>query len=73
MLNRWLSRLSYSFIIIALVLGFEIYRVRSGQVIVPAWQYTLMCVAAVLSLGLGIMGVRARHRIKQGADLDDRP
>ncbi len=63
-MNTWLSRLSYSFIIIAVVLGYEIYRVMNGQLHVPNWQYTLMCVAAVLSLGLGIQGVRARHRIK---------
>ncbi|MCC6238826.1 MAG: hypothetical protein IT448_00785 [Phycisphaerales bacterium] len=64
MTNRWLSRLCYSFFVIAAVLAYEIYRVNSGQKVILSWQYTLMCIGAVMALGLGIVGIRARHRVK---------
>ncbi len=67
-MNRWLSRLSYSFIIIAGFLAFQVYKVNTGRLIVPGWQYILMCIALVLAIGLGVSGIRARHRIIRDHD-----
>lgn len=61
LMNRWLSRLSYSFIIIALFMAYQIYQVNTGRLVLPQWQYTLICIGLAAALGLGIMGIRVRH------------
>ncbi|MGE5612288.1 MAG: hypothetical protein ACM359_23775 [Bacillota bacterium] len=62
-MRRWLARLSFSFMILALVLVWDAYRALRGYGrILPAWQIYLEFAAAVVSFTLGMAGVRARHR-----------
>ncbi len=61
-MKRWMSRLSYSFLIIAGVLAYEIYRILSGRRDpIPGWYFTLYIVAAVACLILGLIGLRIRN------------
>jgi hypothetical protein len=59
-LNRWLIRLSYSFLIAAGLLGWKSYK----RVQEAGWAGTevLMVFGAVAALVLGLWGARARHR-----------
>lgn len=57
-MRRWLARLSFSFFIIAAVLAWEAYRTRGGA----EWRPILYLVAGLLSVLLGLAGVRERHR-----------
>ena len=60
--HRWLSRLSFSFIIIAAVLLWTAYKRVQGGVPVTDWRILLYVIAAMFALALGGAGVRARHR-----------
>lgn len=60
--QRWLARLSYSFIIVALVLAWEAYRLwRAGEGALRN-RILVYLVCAVLAALIGAAGVRARHR-----------
>ena len=62
-MQRWLSRLSFSFFIVAAVLLWEVYKILQGQRgYVPQWRIGLYCIFAMLAFVLGGLGVRARHR-----------
>jgi NADH:ubiquinone oxidoreductase subunit 6 (subunit J) len=54
-MNRWLSRLAFSFIVIAAVLAWE------GRRAVGAAQIGCY-VGAALLFALGVIGLRERHR-----------
>jgi len=61
--RRWLGRFSISLFVIAFFLGWEGYKrhialAESGD----DWRTYLDFIAAAMSLGLGFMGVRERHR-----------
>lgn len=61
--RRWLGRLSFSFLVIALFLGWEGYRryeVSGGAIM--DWRTVLYFFAAVLSLVMAFIGLRERHR-----------
>ena len=62
-MERWLARFSFSFFILAMVLVREIYNCLQGRRgIVPAWRIGLYCIATVMLVTRGALGVRARHR-----------
>jgi hypothetical protein len=62
-MDRWLSRLAFSFFIIAAVLVWETYKSLMGERgPVAQWRIALYMVATVMCIALGAMGVRARHR-----------
>lgn len=63
-MNRWLARLSFSFLILAGLLAYEGYKLlsRPGPAR-PAWQVWLYFLAAGLSVGLSVKGMRERHRM----------
>ncbi len=62
-MQRWLSRLSFSFFIVAAVLAWEVYNIQQGpRGVVPQWRVPLYCVAGMMAVVLGGLGVRARHR-----------
>lgn len=62
-MRKWLARLSFSFIILAVLLVWDAYRALRGYGrVLPAWQIYLEFAAAVLSFALGMVGVRERHR-----------
>lgn len=61
MINRWLARLSFSFLVIGLVLVWEWYKLdQAGAGGARPWLYVA---GAVLCVILGVLGIRARHRI----------
>jgi hypothetical protein len=60
--TRWLARLSFSFIIVALVLLWQAQRLwrESGRSISGT---VLLCLVGAVAAGtLGAAGIRARHR-----------
>ena len=58
-MRQWLARLSFSFFVIAAVLAWEGYKATDRAEKVRA----SMCTAGtIVAVGLGIMGVRERHR-----------
>ncbi len=60
-MRNWLARLSFSFLIIAAVLGWETYRgLQTGTLGVA--RAALYLLAGGMAIGLGIMGIRERHR-----------
>jgi hypothetical protein len=61
--RRWLQRLSFSFFVIAFFVGWDAYKrhIATGGW-VDDWRMLLEAVAAVLSVALGFMGLRERHR-----------
>jgi hypothetical protein len=62
-MNRWLARLSFSFLILAALLFWEGYtlmtRPAAGPPPARVWLYFL---AAGLAAGLSMKGMRERHR-----------
>ena len=62
-MDRWLARFSFSFFIIAALLVWEIYMAMTGRrEDLQQWRIALYMLASVISITLGAMGVRARHR-----------
>lgn len=63
-MKRWLSRLSFSFLILAIVLIYEAYRGMSGRTdepMSPVWTATLLALGVICFI-LGGVGLRERHR-----------
>lgn len=61
-MRRWMSRLSYSFLIVAGVLGYQAFRILDGRADeIPTSQGVLIAVLAVLSMILGVIGLRFRN------------
>jgi 4-amino-4-deoxy-L-arabinose transferase-like glycosyltransferase len=62
-MERWISRLWLSFIVVAAVLAWEAYKAHSGQRgPVGQGRILLYVVGAAASFSLGMLGVRIRHR-----------
>jgi hypothetical protein len=60
---RWIARFAFSFILLAVVLAWEGYHTQRGDR-GPAepWKIYAFYTAAALCLGLGLRGIRERHR-----------
>jgi len=58
-MRRWLARLAFSFFIFAAVLAWEAHKARGSE---ESWRPVLYLVAAMMSVLLGLTGVRERHR-----------
>lgn len=61
--NRWLARLAFSFLILAGFLVWQAYRELTTLASPNGWRIGLYFVVAGVSVGLGVRGVRERHRI----------
>jgi len=63
-MRKWLARLSFSLFILAAVFAWEGYRTQRGDR-GPGRQWAVYSfyVGAALCFGLGLRGVRERHRI----------
>ena len=61
--RRWLGRLSFSFFVVGFFLAWEGYKryTATGRS-VEDWRTLLYLFAAMLSIVLGLTGVRERHR-----------
>ena len=59
--RRWLARLAFSFILLAVVFAWEGYRAQRGDRGHP-WKPYAFFAAAALCFGLGLRGVHERHR-----------
>jgi hypothetical protein len=63
MLQRWLSRLSFTFFVVAALCAWEIYNIRQGRRgFVPGWKVASYYVGAIICIALGMVGTKARHR-----------
>jgi hypothetical protein len=61
-MNRWLSRLSFSFLIIAAALIWEIHKIIATAATNQTWRIVLYAVLAGVCAALSAAGMRARHR-----------
>lgn len=61
-LRAWLERLAFSFIVLAAVLFWSAYRIYSGHVVGTPGRVAVYTVLGALLLGVGMAGVRSRHR-----------
>lgn len=62
-MRPWLARLSFSFFVVGMVLGWEAYRAIQGQLgPLPAWRIALFMIGGAASFAMGFLGVRERHR-----------
>ena len=59
--RRWLGRLSFSFLIVAIFLVYSGYRGMEQHVVSPA-RAVFYFLGALLAFVLFLLGVRARHR-----------
>ncbi len=60
---RWLQRLALSFIIIACILVWEVYKSLTGRAPpLPQWRLVLYLIGAATSFSVGVTGMRSRHR-----------
>ena len=78
-MRKWLARLSFSLIIVAAVLAYEGYHTHHGnRPTRPRWAAYVFIGAAALCFGVGLRGVRERHRLLDESrqrdlpDVDDR-
>jgi hypothetical protein len=75
-MRKWLARLSFSLIIVAAVLAWEAWRTRRGDR-GPGreWQGYALVAGAAICFGLGLRGVRERHRLldEESAERRDDP
>lgn len=60
-MRRWLARLSFSFLIIALFLGWEAYQGLSGRVAMSQGRIMLYVLTAGMALAMSAAGIRERH------------
>ena len=61
-MNEWLARFSMTFLVLAGLLVYQGYRELTGPVSPNIWHIGLYFVAAGISIGLSLRGVRERHR-----------
>ena len=62
-MRRWLTRLSFAFLVMAFALAWEGHRASTGERGPEAkGRVTLYYAGAVVLAGLGFAGVRERHR-----------
>jgi hypothetical protein len=61
-MNKWLARFSMTFLVLAGLLVYQGYRELTGPVAPVIWRISLYFVAAGISIGLSLRGVRERHR-----------
>lgn len=63
-MRRWLARLGFSFILLTVVFAWEGYRIRRGDR-GPGqdWKAVAFFAAAAVCFGLGLRGIRERHRM----------
>ena len=61
-MQKWLARLSFSLLIIAAVLVWEIYKMTQTGAEDHRVRFVIYCIAAGACAALGMAGVRARHR-----------
>lgn len=60
--RQWLGRLSFSFLIIAMVCGWEAYQAAAGnRPAAPAWRAPVLSVSAAVAFVFFLAGTRARH------------
>ena len=62
-MRRWLARLAFPFLVLAFVLAWEAYHAWGGRA--PGagqGRIVLLTAGAALLFGLGLRGVRERHR-----------
>lgn len=59
-MNRWLARLSLSFIIIAAVLAWSAYQALQSNA--PLWRVATDLFGAAAAITLGAVGTREKHR-----------
>ena len=60
--ERWLSRLSFSFLIIAAWLIWTAFHQANGLPGATGWRSVVYLCGAGASVALGLMGIRVRHR-----------
>lgn len=64
-LQSWLARLSMSFLIVAGLMIYHLWKVQSGQLPAePTWKIVLLGAGSIACIILGMTGIRIRHQDK---------
>jgi hypothetical protein len=58
----WISRFSFTFIILGAFLLIRVYQWQTGKIPLESWQVTAFVVGGALFLALGVQGIKYRHR-----------
>lgn len=61
-MQRWLSRLSYSFLIVAGFLLWEAHKLSQSSDSSSSWRPLLYVIGAACAVVVGFAGIRARYR-----------
>jgi hypothetical protein len=62
-MRKWLARLAFPCLVVAIVLAWEAYRAHTGAAPgVSQARMVLYTAGAALLFGLGLRGIRERHR-----------
>jgi len=64
-MSQWIARLAFSFLILAGLLFYQAYREMNDPTGAkpPVWRIALYCLGAGISIGLGVRGMRERHKM----------
>ena len=60
-MRKWLSRFSFTFLIIGIYLFYLVYTFQTSSEKLPAWQALLIVIGGAASISLGAQGIRFRH------------
>lgn len=72
-MQRWLSRLAFTFFILAALLAWDSFTALTGRGRhLPAWRIWVQFALALGCLIFGFAGIRARHLPPQDGHADDR-
>ena len=63
-LRAWLERFAFSFVIIGVWLWWEAYRIYAGRAVGTSDRVAVYTVVGALLFGVGMAGIRLRHRPK---------
>lgn len=61
-MRKWISRFSFTFLIVGGVLLYEAYQLQAETPRPPDWQLLVIVVGGALSIALGAQGIRMRNQ-----------
>ena len=64
-MRTWLARLSFALLVVSFVLAWEGYRAATGRAPGGNGRVALFILGAAFLLGLGLAGIRERHRRRE--------
>lgn len=60
-MRKWLSRFSFTLLILGGLLFYQAYLMQTGQPPAPSWQILILVIGGAAMISLGASGIRYRH------------